>query len=189
MRHWLAVLYLALTGVANAGAAEDWSDLVPAVEALRTGDMQKLAFYAEPIPAPEGAFLDESGAEMTLAAYEGQWVVLNFWATWCAPCRVEMPTLSNLQTQMGGAALQVVTIATGRNDIAGIDRFFEEIGVTNLPRFTDPRSTFARDFGVMGLPVTVILNPEGEEVARLMGDAHWDSESALAILGALVGRE
>ena len=184
MRHWFAVLYLALAGVANAGLAEDWS----LVEALRTGDMQKLAFLADPIPAPETAFLDESGAEMTLAGYRGQWVVLNFWATWCAPCRIEMPTLSALQTAMGGEALQVVTIATGRNDLAGIDRFFAEIGVANLPRFTDPRSTFARDFGVMGLPVTVILDPEGREVARLMGDAHWDSESALAILAALTQR-
>jgi len=123
---------------------------------------------------------------MTLDAYAGQWVVLNFWATWCAPCRIEMPTLSALQTALGGDDFAVVTIATGRNDPAAMERFFAEIAVTNLPLFTDARSALARDFGVMGLPVTVILDPAGNEIARLMGDAHWDSDSAMAIIRALI---
>lgn len=178
-----AVLYLALGLVANAAAAEDRS----AVEALRIGDMQKLVFLSEPIGAPATAFRDAAGAEMTLEAYEGRWVVLNFWATWCAPCRVEMPTLSALQTAMGGPSLQVVTIATGRNDPAAMVRFFAEIGVDNLPLYTDPRQALARDFGVLGLPVTVIIDPAGNEIARLQGDADWDSASAMAILAALIG--
>jgi thiol-disulfide isomerase/thioredoxin len=178
-----AALYLALTLAANGVAAQDWS----AVEALREGDMQKLHF-AEPVAAPETVFHNAHGEELTLAAYHGQWVVLNFWATWCAPCRVEMPTLSTLQAEMGGETFQVVTIATGRNDPMEMAAFFEEIGVHNLPLHNDPRQHLARDFGVLGLPATIILNPEGQEVARLLGDAHWDSPSAMAIVAHLTGQ-
>lgn len=182
MRAASLALYLALTVTANAGLAQDWT----AVEALRAGDMEKLVFLAEPIPVTETVFLDTDGTEITLADYNGQWVVLNFWATWCAPCRVEMPTLSALQTAMGGETLQVVTIATGRNDPIAMTQFFAEIGVDNLPLFTDARSRLARDFGVLGLPATVIIDPDGREVARLLGDADWASQNALAVLAVLV---
>jgi hypothetical protein len=77
-------------------------------------------------------------------------------------------------------------VATGRNPPAAVTRFFEEIGVKNLPVLLDPKSALARQMGVLGLPLTVILNPEGEEVARLIGDAEWDGEHALAMLEALV---
>jgi thiol-disulfide isomerase/thioredoxin len=110
---------------------------------------------------------------------------VNFWATWCAPCRAEMPHLSNLQTQLGSDDLSVVTIATGRNPRPAMERFFEEISVDNLPLHADPRSTLARNMGVLGLPITVILDRDGQEIARLQGDADWSSESAIAILTAL----
>ena len=128
-----AALYLALALGANAGAAQDRA----ALETLREGDMLKLVF-ADPIAAPATAFQDQTGAEMTLAAFQGDWVVLNFWATWCAPCRMEMPTLSALQTAFAGQGVQVVTIATGRNDPMAMQDFMTEIGVTNLPLYTDP---------------------------------------------------
>ncbi len=111
-------------------------------------------------------------------------MVLNFWATWCAPCRREMPSLERLQAAM--PELAVVPVATGRNAVEGIRRFFDEAGVKTLPILRDPQSVLAHGMGVMGLPVTVILNPEGQEVARLIGDAEWDSDSAKAVLGALV---
>lgn len=90
--------------------------------------------------------------------------------------------LANLQTQMGGPDFAVVTVATGRNSPQAIERFFGEIGVTNLPLYTDPQNELARPMGVMGLPVTLILDREGREIARLTGDAHWDGADALAIL-------
>ncbi|MBS4010760.1 MAG: TlpA family protein disulfide reductase, partial [Roseovarius sp.] len=121
------------------------------------------------------------------ADFQGRHVVLNFWATWCAPCRAEMPTLSNLQTEMGSEDFEVVTIATGRNAPTAMAKFFDEIDVDNLPLHTDPKSALARAMGVFGLPITVIIDPEGHEIARLQGDAHWDSESAKAIIAALVG--
>ena len=112
--------------------------------------------------------------------------MLNFWATWCAPCRVEMPQLAALQRDYGGDAFEVVTIAAGRNMPQAMQAFFDEIGVDNLPLHRDPRQALARDFGVLGLPVTVILNPEGQEVARLQGEADWAAPEARAIIEALL---
>jgi hypothetical protein len=97
-----------------------------------------------------------------------------------------MPQLADLQTQMGSEDFQVVTIATGRNPRPAMEAFFDEIGVDNLPLHADPRQGLARDMGVLGLPVTVILDREGLEIARLQGDAHWNSDSAMAIITALI---
>lgn len=176
MRKLLLVLYTGLALGANAGLAD--------VAALRDGDMKKLALHEAPVAVPEAVLLDAADGEHSLADYQGKWVVLNFWATWCAPCRHEMPSLDRLQTAMPDVA--VVPVATGRNSVTGIEKFFEEAGVKTLPILRDPKSELARGMGVMGLPVTVILNPEGQEVARLIGDAEWDSDSAKAIMAALV---
>jgi thiol-disulfide isomerase/thioredoxin len=174
----VAVLYTAATLLANAAAAD--------IAALREGDMRKLNFHQEPVAAGQTPFLTETGEEMRLSDYAGKHIVLNFWATWCAPCRKEMPTLSALQTAMGGEDFAVVTVATGRNDPAGMSQFMAEIGVDNLPLHRDPQQRLAREMGVLGLPITVILNPEGMEIARLQGDADWASDSARAIVAALV---
>ena len=177
----VAVVYTAVSLLANSA----WAD-VAALNALRTGDMGKLNFVTDPIPAPDTAFLDETGAEIHLSDLRGKVVLVNFWATWCAPCRIEMPHLAALQTARGGDDFAVVTIATGRNAPQAITRFFDEIGVTNLPLYTDPQQALAHDLGIMGLPVSLILNRDGAEVARLMGDADWASPDALALIDALL---
>jgi thiol-disulfide isomerase/thioredoxin len=176
VRKLLVVLYTALMLGANPVAAD--------VASLRDGDMQKLVLLETPVTLPEAVLLDAEDGEQSLADYKGKWVVLNFWATWCAPCRHEMPSLERLQAAMPEIA--VVPVATGRNAVEGIRRFFEDAGVKTLPILRDPQSDLARGMHVLGLPVTVILNPEGQEVARLIGDAEWDSDSAKAVLGALV---
>ncbi len=179
MRRLVALgLYTALALGANAAAAGP-GDGVP-----RDGDMKKLTFHAEPAPLPEVAIHNADGSETSLAAWQGQWVVLNFWATWCAPCRHEMPSLDRLQAAVPDVA--VVPVATGRNSVEGIERFYAEAGVVNLPVLLDARSKLARQMGVLGLPVTVIIDPEGREVARLIGDAEWDSDHAKAVLAALM---
>lgn len=171
----VVVLYTALLLGANPAAAD--------VAALREGDMRKLILHEAPAPVPEVELLDAADAPRSLAEFRGRWVVLNFWATWCAPCRHEMPALDRLQAALPGIA--VVPVATGRNSVIGIERFFAEEKIAHLPILRDPTSMLARNMGVMGLPVTVILNPDGAEVARLIGDAEWDSDSAKAIMAAL----
>ncbi|WP_242678860.1 TlpA family protein disulfide reductase [Rhodobacter calidifons] len=176
VRKLLVVLYTAFLIGANPGLSD--------VAALRDGDMKKLMLHEAPVPVPEAVLLDAEDAAHSLADYRGKWVVLNFWATWCAPCRQEMPSLDRLQAAMPEIA--VVPVATGRNAVEGIRRFFEQAEVKGLPILRDPKSDLARAMHVMGLPVTVILNPEGQEVGRLIGDAEWDSDSARAIMAALV---
>ena len=172
-----ALLYTALTFVANTGHAD-----VSAAQAMREGDMRKLNFHSAPMETTDVTFTGEDGQEMTLADFEGKYIVLNFWATWCAPCRKEMPHLSALQNTLGGDDFEVVTIATGRNPRPAMERFLAEIEVDNLPLHTDPRQTLARNMGVLGLPVTVILDPDGFELGRMQGDADWSNDNALAIL-------
>lgn len=175
-----ALLYLALAVGANAG---DFS----AIEAMRDGDMKKLVFHSDPQPASQATFkLEDDGGEGSLNDYSGKWVLLNFWATWCAPCRKEMPMLAELQTEFGGDTFAVVTLATGRNSPQGIVKFFKETEITNLPRHQDPKQNIAKDMGVFGLPITVIIDPNGYEVARLRGDADWSSENAKQIIAALI---
>ncbi|MBB93635.1 MAG: thioredoxin [Rhodobacteraceae bacterium] len=181
-----ALVYTAIALGANAGLAAD----VSVLESLRDGDMKKLNFHAEPKPVATAAFaLEDGGGEGRLADYEGKYILLNFWATWCAPCRKEMPQLSALQADFGGEAFEVVTLATGRNSPAGIKKFFTEAGVDNLPRHQDPKQALAREMAVLGLPITVLIDPEGQEIARLRGDADWNSDSARAIVEALVAQQ
>lgn len=169
----LLVLYTALGSGANAGA----------LDGVLQGDMKKLAVLETPVAIPEAELLDASDAPHSMAEYRGKWVVMNFWATWCAPCRKEMPSLDRLQAAMPDIA--VVPVATGRNDVAQIAKFYTQAEVANLPVLRDPKSGLAHAMGVMGLPVTILLNPEGQEVARLIGDAEWDSPDAIAVLQAL----
>ncbi|MFC5736875.1 TlpA family protein disulfide reductase [Sinirhodobacter huangdaonensis] len=175
----LFVLYTALSLTANAAAAAD-------LGALKSGDMRKLVVYEQPLATPELPFVDETGAEHRLTEFRGKVVLLNLWATWCAPCRVEMPGLDALQGELGGADFQVVTLATGRNPQPKIAKFFDEAGVTRLPRFQDEKQTLSRAMGVMGLPVSVLIDRDGHEVARLIGEADWNGPEARAVIGALI---
>jgi thiol-disulfide isomerase/thioredoxin len=174
-----ALLYTATAALANPALAD-----LAAAEAAREGDMKKLIFAA-PKPAGTSDFATFEGAPLNLSDWQGKWVLLNFWATWCAPCRKEMPMLSELQVEFGGDTFEVVTVATSRNPPQAMKAFFAEIGVTNLPLHVDPKSVLAREMAVLGLPVTVILDPDGNEVARLRGDADWASDSAKAVIRAL----
>lgn len=178
-----ALLYTALIAVANASNAD-----IATAEAMREGDMRKLIFHSAPIETSDVSFFAENGDEISLADFEGKFIVLNFWATWCAPCRKEMPDLSRLQSALGGNDFEVVTVATGPNPRPAMERFFAEIGVDNLPLHTDPRQRFSRSMGVLGLPATAIINPEGREIARMQGEADWSSDNAIAIMRELMGK-
>ncbi len=182
-RFCAAVLYLALGLTAIPVAAYDRAATV----ALRDGDMKKLIFAEVPTAISNAAFdLADDAGKATLEDYRGKWVLLNFWATWCAPCRHEMPMLDALQAEFGGENFEVLTIATGRNSPQGIQKFFAEADIQNLPRHQDPKQALAAQMGIFGLPITVLINPDGKEVARLRGDADWASDSAKAIIRSLL---
>ena len=154
-----------------------------------TGDMRKFVVHPQPKPAGTTEFLTIDGDPLTLAEYKGKWALVNFWATWCAPCKKEMPMLDALQAEMGGDDFEVVTIGTRRSPAPLMREFFEEVGIQNLPLHQDPQSPLAREMGLAALPTTVLLNPEGQEVARLMGDADWASEDARTLITSLLQPE
>lgn len=170
------VLYTALMLGANAVSAGeiDW-------QAAQDGGLAKLA-QTGPTPVPATEFTDPAGGTHSLADYRGKVVLLNFWATWCAPCREEMPSLDRLQADLGGADFQVVAIAAGHNPPPAITKFLTEQVITNLPVLLDPRQALARQMGVLGMPVTVLIDREGHEIARLIGGADWSSDAAKALI-------
>ncbi|MBO6852966.1 MAG: TlpA family protein disulfide reductase [Marivivens sp.] len=176
-----ALLYTALALVANTGWADPYG-----ITDLRDGDMRKLAVHSAALSVSDMTYTGADGAPRTLDD-EGDTVLLvNFWATWCAPCRKEMPSLAALQEGFAPEDFRVITIATGRNPLPAMELFFEEIGVDTLPLHRDERQGFARSMGVLGLPVSILIDRNGDEIARLQGDADWNSESARAIIAALV---
>ena len=175
MLRWL-VLYTALGIGANAAYAGeiDWG-------AAHLGGLSKLT-QTEPAPVPATPFTDPQGGTHSLADYKGKVVLLNFWATWCAPCREEMPSLDALQGELGGKDFQVVAIAAGPNPPPAIEKFMTEAKIVNLPVLLDPRQGLAREMGVMGMPVTILIDRDGNEIARLIGGADWASEASKTLI-------
>ncbi len=178
------LFFITLKPTAEA-ETRDYSAIVD----MRADDMRKLNFHAAPKEVSQNKFVTEDGGEATLGDYRGKVILLNFWATWCAPCRHEMPMLSELQSELGGEDFEVLTLATGRNMVPAMKKFFDEIGVTNLPLHRDPKQAVAREMAVFGLPATIVLDREGREIARLQGDADWSSENARAILTAVIAMD
>lgn len=176
-------LYAALLVSANTAFGDP-----TALEALKAGDMKKLALHSEPQEVPtDTVFTDADGGALRLADYAGKVAVVNFWATWCPPCRKEMPSLDALEATLGGEDFVVLPIATLRTKQAGAVKFFTDIDVQHLPILMDTNGDLARAMGVRGLPVTVILDREGREIGRLTGEADWASDETLALLRAVIG--
>ena len=178
-----ALYTLAFLG-ANLAAAEPQAS-ADALSAAREGDLRKLLVHDPRRPAPETEFFTASSEPVDLEYYAGKPVVLNFWATWCAPCRVEMPTLEALQREFGEDEVQVLAVATGRNSRLSVHEFFMEVGIEDITVAFDPGMALARSMGVFGLPTTAILDSDGMEVGRLVGEADWSSDSAVNIIGML----
>lgn len=180
MRIFRAFLYTGFLACANMV----WGPALagPVDPAMLKGAMAKL-ILEEPKALPEAALLDMADGAASLAPYKGKWLVLNLWATWCVPCREEMPALGKLAEAVPDLA--VVAVASGPNPVPAITRFLSGAGVTGLTVLRDPGQGLAHQMGVFGLPVTVIVNPEGQEVARLIGGADWSAPEALAVVEAL----
>lgn len=135
---------------------------------------------------PEVAFLDADGNERSLEDFQGRVVVLNLWATWCAPCRKEMPSLDRLQASLGSDEFEVVALAVDRGDLSKVLNFYDEIGIENLAIYHDSSAKAGRTLRAPGLPTTLIIDREGKEVGRVLGDAEWDGEDVATLLEAVI---
>ncbi|MGG7566256.1 TlpA disulfide reductase family protein [Rhodovulum sp. DZ06] len=179
-----ALLYGAALGAATPAAAA--GPLSPAavedLRAARAGDMGKLAIHTEPKEVPQVAFLAEDGSERRLGDWRGKLTVVNLWATWCGPCRHEMPSLDALKADLADEGIDVIAVNVERKGLVKARRFYTQEGIETLEVLVDRDKALPTRLGVIGYPVTLILDPEGREIARMQGDADWHSPEALAIL-------
>ena len=158
----------------------------PGANALSVGHMAPFVFKKAPEALPEMKFQDGQGRELTLANFRGKVVLLNLWATWCLPCRKEMPALDKLQAELGSDKFEVVAISVDRTGVAGARRFLEETKVEKLGLYADPSAKLASALRAAGLPTTLLIDAEGREVGRLIGPAEWDSAEAQRLIKAVM---
>ncbi len=135
---------------------------------------------AAPQALPGLSFTGADGKQRHLSEWRGKVVLLNLWATWCAPCKVEMPSLDRLQAKLGGDAFSVLALSVDRTGIEKPAAFFSGNGITHLAVYNDGESAATGALRVSGLPVSVILDSQGREVARLTGPADWDNPAIIA---------
>jgi thiol-disulfide isomerase/thioredoxin len=182
-----AILYGAIFLTANTVSAAGLSPADrTALKEMRSGDMLKLVIHDKPRDRIAETFRDLYGNGITLADYSGKVVLLNFWATWCPPCRAEMPSIDRLAGAMGGKDFAVIPMSTDRGGVEKVAEFFKDIRVEHLKLMHDRSGKMGRQAGVLGLPVTLILDREGREIARMLGDADWDSPEATEILHRII---
>lgn len=136
----------------------------------------------EPRPLPELRFTDVSGRPMTLRDFRGKVVLLNLWATWCGPCREEMPALDRLQAKLGGPDFQVVALSIDQGGVAIIQDFYRELELKALGIYNDPAMMAPSTLNVLGIPTTLVVNRENQEISRYLGPAEWDSPEIMALI-------
>src|SRR5512144_2783238 len=164
-----------LNGAALASAAPACAAAPPA--------LGKYTPAAEARAIPAATFLDAQGDEKSLADSRGKGLIVNFWATWCAPCVKEMPALDGLAAAADGRGLRVLALSADRGGAPVVRTFYEVNGVRYLAVTVDTLSRVARAVGVDGLPTTVLYDAEGHEMGRVTGVAEWDAPAALDFLG------
>lgn len=151
-----------------------------------TGAMANFVPAETPAPAPAIRFRAGDGSETDLEAFRGRLVLLNFWATWCAPCVREMKDLDRLQAHFAdrdeGLPFTVLALSADRGGLPVVDRFYRKEGLSHLGQFNDPKMKSHRAFGALGLPTTVLIGPDGRELGRLVGPAEWSSPDAIALI-------
>ena len=139
------------------------------------------------IELPAFSFRRPDGTVLTLADYRGRGVVLNLWATWCAPCVAEMPSLDRLAEAVRASGVVVLPLSSDREGDTAVTAFYRAHGVRNLPVLLDPAGDAARALGTRGIPTTLLIDKAGQERGRLEGAAAWDTGESVAMVKRLVG--
>ena len=155
--------------------------LMPGPSAAEKG-ADGFAIHDMPSPVPELPFRRGDGSSATLENFRGKVVLLNIWATWCVPCRKEMPTLDRLQAQLGGPGFEVVALSIDRAGVEVVEKFYQEIGIRKLAIYIDSTGKATRTLKVVGLPTTLLIDAAGGEIGRLVGPAEWDAPEMVAFL-------
>lgn len=156
----------------------------PAPGKSNSGEMAAFVFKKEREPLAEVAFADGKGQPRTLKDWHGRVVLLNLWATWCAPCRKEMPGLARLQKEMGSARFEVVALAVDRAGADAAGKFLASIGAGDLALYIDPTARAGIALRAAGMPTTLLIDAAGREIGRLTGPAEWDSPEAKRLISA-----
>lgn len=159
-----------------------------ATEGNKPPELREFSPTEPPQPAPADAFIDGSGQKVTFADFHGRVILVNLWATWCQPCIREMPALDRLEGAMGGNGFEVVLVSQDRGGAATVDPFFAKLGMTALKTYLDPKSTLGRAFAVRGLPTSILIDRDGNELGRVEGAEAWDGAQAQALLRWYVER-
>ena len=188
---WIAVLavaYVILKSCSTPKLIEGENRLsqIERIEQMRRGALAKLEIKRPaPVP-PVTVFQNELGQDVTLSDWDGQLVLVNLWATWCAPCVAEIPSLNALQGRYDKSEFEVVAISLD-GSAEDADEFLQAIGADNLELYHEPSYAFAKASGAAGVPVSILYDGQGDEVARLSGEADWNSAQAAALINMLLG--
>jgi thiol-disulfide isomerase/thioredoxin len=160
------------------------------IDQAAKGEVAAMAVAKQPKPVTPLAFNGPAGQQETLDAFKGRVVLLNLWATWCAPCRQEMPALDRLEAKLGGPDFQVVAVNIDTTRLDKPKTFLNEVGVKALPFYSDPKADVfyrLKQAGkVVGLPTTILIDRNGCEIGTLAGPALWDSPDGVALIEAAV---
>src|SRR3984957_5913010 len=189
----LAVLYgKGASGKDEAALCPNAAATAERLSPLAKGEVAALAVDKRPAPAVEVSFQAPDGKKLKLADFRGRNVLLNLWATWCVPCRAEMPALDRLQAKMGGADFQVVAVNIDTSRLDRPKAFLAEAGVKNLSRYADSSADSFEALRVagkaLGLPTSLLIGPDGCELAVMAGPAQWDSGDAAKLVTAMIGK-
>ena len=148
----------------------------------RMGQMQSFTMSPSLRPPPTVAWRDANGQEVSLAAFRGKVVMLNFWASWCSPCLRELPSINRLQARLGGNQFTVVALNVDRGGKSVASRYSRRLKLDKLALYTDQSNNAAKSMRLQNMPTTIIFDAEGREVGRLVGAAEWDTEEAINLL-------
>jgi thiol-disulfide isomerase/thioredoxin len=191
----LGAMALYGTGGAGNSAAGQCLAAKPVAERLgplARGEVAAATVAREPRRLPDLAFNGPDGAATSLSAFQGRTVLLNLWATWCAPCRQEMPALDKLQGELGGPDFEVVAVNIDTRNIEKPKAWLKDAGVGRLAYYADPEAKVFQDLKrvgkAVGMPTTLLIDPQGCELALINGPAEWASGDALKLVRAALGR-